>query len=161
MSLMTIDHCSIGDGPIKMSMTNEIGIPLYEELENGWHKILSAPDATRRESSDLRRARQSAFEKFRELGFPSIRNEDWKYTNITRFLKDEFALDGLLAGDKITVSAPAELLKKAVIPGLDCYQVVLVNGVWDGKISGGELPKGIKLYPVAEALKNPDVSGVF
>src|ERR1700712_3816866 len=116
MSLMTIDHCSIGDGPIKMSMTNEIGIPLYEELENGWHKILSAPDATRRESSDLRRARQSAFEKFRELGFPSIRNENWRYTNIARFLKDEFALSAIMEeGDAAGAYPDAAFLERHTI----------------------------------------------
>ena len=140
-------------------MTSQQDIPLFEEVVKGYH-TLSASGADS-ESSDVRRARQLAFDQFRVLGFPSIKNEDWKYTNITRFLKDEFALDGLLPGDKAAVKAPAELLKKATIHGLDCYQVVLVNGVWDGKVRGGELPKGIRLYPVTEALKNPDLSGVF
>jgi Fe-S cluster assembly protein SufD len=140
-------------------MTSQQDIPLFDEVVKGY-KTLSASGADS-ENSDVRRARQLAFDQFSVLGFPSIKNEDWKYTNITRFLKDEFALDGLLPGDKAVVSAPAQLLKKATIPGLDCYQVVLVNGVWDGKVNGGELPKGIRLYPVAEALKNPGVSGVF
>ena len=144
-----------------MSFTQEPTIPLYEEVVNGYH-TLSASGA-HSESSDLRRARQSAFDKFRLLGFPSIRNEDWKYTNLTRFLKDEFALDGLLprADERGAVSVPADLMKKAVIPGLDCYRIVLVNGVWDGKVIGGVLPKGVEAYRVAEVLKEPRFSIFF
>jgi len=71
-------------------------IPLYEEVVNGFNR-LSAADALGRESSDLRKTRQSAFERFRESGFPTIKNEDWKYTNIARFLKEEYALGGCRA----------------------------------------------------------------
>ncbi|HTI89185.1 MAG TPA: Fe-S cluster assembly protein SufD [Puia sp.] len=151
-------------------MTSQQDIPLFDEVVKGY-KTLSASGADS-ESSDVRRARQLAWDQFRVLGFPSIKNEDWKYTNITRFLKDEFALDGLLPGDKASeLSAPAELLKKATIPGLDCYRVVLVNGVWDGKIGGtgangvmvedAVLPKGIGVFQLAKLLKNPGVAGVF
>ena len=144
-------------------MTNEIGIPLYEELENGFNKILSAPDPSRRESSDLRRARQSAFSTFRELGFPSIKNESWRYTNIARFLKDEFILDGLETTDGKTAGAypDAAFLEKNTIPSLDCYQVVLVNGVWNGVVKGGPLPAGVHLQTVAEASQDPALSGYF
>ncbi len=142
-----------------MSLTQEPAIPLYEEVVNGYHTLSAS--GTDSESSDLRRARQSAFDKFRLFGFPSIRNEDWKYTNITRFLKDEFALDGLLpgAGEQVVVSG--DQLAKAAIPGLDCYQLVLVNGVWDGKIIGGPLPKGIDIFRVADILNKPQFAVYF
>ena len=142
-------------------MTKEAGIPLYEELENGFTKILSAPASSRRESNDLRRARQSAFEMFRELGFPSIKNEDWKYTNIARFLKDEFTIEALAQQGAAGIKPDAALLEKAVIRSLDCYQVVLVNGSWDGTIKGGELPSGIHLFTVAQASQDPTLSGYF
>jgi Fe-S cluster assembly protein SufD len=135
------------------SLIQEPAIPLYEEVVNGYN-ILSATGANA-ESSNLRRARQSAFDSFRLLGFPSIKNEDWKYTNITRFLKEEYALNG---GQAV---APKALLEKAAIPGLDAYTVVLVNGVWDGKIAGGVLPKGLEIHSVAQALKEPRFSVFF
>ncbi len=75
-----------------MSMLQEQTIPLYEEIVNGYNK-LSVSGSTGRESGNLRRSRESAFDKFRTLGFPSIKNEDWKYTNITRFLKEGYALE--------------------------------------------------------------------
>lgn len=142
-------------------MTKEAGIPLYEELENGFTKILSAPASSRRESNDLRRARQSAFEKFRELGFPSIRNEDWRYTNIARFLKDTFTIDASGAAGVNVPTPDATLLEKAAVKSLDCYQVVLVNGSWNGVIQGGELPAGIHLLKVAEASQDPALSSYF
>ena len=160
-----------------MSMTQEQTIPLYEDIVNEYNTI-SAGGSTGRESSDLRRARQSAFDKFRLLGFPSIKNEDWKYTNITRFLKEEFAVgtkgvaDGGVAGGKTEVRVAhgggvsdgggvADLLAAATIQGLDCYQVVLVNGVWNGEVKGGPLPKGLELLTVSAARQDATLSGYF
>ena len=146
-------------------MTTQQEIPLYEEVVNGYNQ-LAAAGATRRESSDLRKTRQSAFEKFRESGFPTTKNEDWKYTNITRFLKEAYALDGV-ASDSAGQPAGAAgivdtaLLEKARIAGLDCYTIVLVNGVWQKNIPGGELPAGVELLTVADARQDPALSAYF
>lgn len=139
-----------------MNGIQDPAIPLYEEVVNGYNK-LSAPGGAGQESSLLRKARQSAFDTFRLLGFPSIRNEDWKYTNITRFLKDEYALQ---SPDAVP-APPAALLAKAAIPDWDCYQVVLVNGSWSGEIKGGPLPKGIRLLSVAAARQDAVLSAHF
>jgi Fe-S cluster assembly protein SufD len=156
-----------------MSMTKEPAIPLYEEVVNGFNRLLSATGATKRESSDLRRARQQAFDTFRELGFPSIKNEDWKYTNIARFLKDDFSLDAFPAGaPSPDLHAPAlqELVKQATIPSLDCHQIVLVNGSWlanghtggsPGQAQSAEFFPGVQLLTVAEAKQDPALSGYF
>ena len=127
---------------------------------NGYNKLLSAGAGTKRESSDLSKARQTAFERFRLLGFPSIRHEDWRYTNIARFLKDEFRLEDGVADAPVANPDPA-LLEKAAIRSLDCYKVILVNGRWDGKIAGGELPAGVQLLPVKDARLDPALSGYF
>jgi len=142
-----------------MSMTQSPEIPLFSAVENGWNR-LSDSGETKKESSDLRHARQQAYEKFRRQGFPSIRNEDWKYTNLARFLKDEFTVEGWEVSGK-AARQDADLLKKAAIASLDCYQLVLVNGVWDGQITGGDLPKGIQLLKVADARQDPALSAYF
>jgi Fe-S cluster assembly protein SufD len=141
-----------------MSLIQEPAIPLFDAVVKGYNTLSNSGADT----DEVRRARQTAFDQFRLLGFPSIRNEDWKYTNITRYLKDEFALNGLVAGDEpvAAVSAPAELVAKATIPGLDACQIVLVNGVWDGKVHGA-LPKGIELFKVAQVLNDPQFAGYF
>src|SRR5579863_4617911 len=104
-----------------MSTIQEQAIPLFEEVVNGYTKR-SASDAASVESADLRRARQSAWENFRLSGFPTIKHEDWKYTNLNRFLKEEYSID-----DK-SIRIPK--IPNVAIPGLDAYRVVLVNGVW-------------------------------
>jgi len=132
-----------------MSTIQEQTAPLFEEIVNGYNR---RPDAG--ESAGLRQARQSAFEKFRLLGFPTIRHEDWKYTNLNRFLKEEYAVDGSVAP---AVTLPAA----AAIPGLDAYRVVLVNGVWDGALSGGALPAGVTFMRVRDALRDEAYAGYF
>src|SRR4051812_24556930 len=68
--------------------------------------------------------RQEAFEQFKMLGLPSTKVEDWKYTNLTPFLKEEFETE-----PDDDVSLPAnDVIEKAGIPSLDCYRIVLVNG---------------------------------
>lgn len=133
-----------------MSTIQEQTIPLYEEVVNGY---TGRPDVG--ESAELRRTRQSAFEKFRLLGFPTIKHEDWKYTNLNRFLKDEYAVSAVAGANEVTVP------EAATIPGLDAYRLVLVNGVWDGKVAGGPLPRGLEVKRVAEALTDPALVGYF
>jgi len=135
-----------------MSTIQEQAVPLFGEIVDGYNQRM-ASDGAERESVDLRRARQSAFEKFRLVGFPTIRHEDWKYTNLNRFLKEEYSIDGK------SIQVPK--IPNVAIPGLDAYRVVLVNGIWDGKVSGGSLPSGVVIMRVAEALRDPAFAGYF
>ena len=65
---------------------------------------------------DLRR---TARERFAELGYPTRKNEEWKYTNVARIAKTPYEPgNGLIA-------PPAGLNP---LTGLDCYRVVFVNG---------------------------------
>ena len=123
--------------------------PLYEDVLNGFE---ARTDNT--ESAELRNTRRNAFENFRESGFPSIRNEDWKYTNLTRFLKDQYALN------LPSVNVPAKLIDDARIADFDCYTIVLVNGVWN-KALGTDLPKDVEILPVAEAKKDPALAALL
>ena len=40
----------------------------------------------------LRKLREQAFEAFDELGFPSVKSEDWKYTNVARIANEPWAI---------------------------------------------------------------------
>ena len=134
-------------------MTSQQDIPLYEEVVSGFDHLSDKMSGN--ESSGLRRVRRQAFEKFRESGFPSIKSEDWKYTNINRFLKEEYAIGAP------AVAAPSDLVGTAVIPDLDCHTIVLVNGVWEKGAGHAALPVGLELLPVAEAIKDASLSGLF
>ena len=143
-------------------MTSQQDIPLYEEVVNGFDHLSDTMSGN--ESSGLRRVRRQAFEKFRESGFPSIKSEDWKYTNINRFLKEEYALGVSTApasAEPGGAFAISELVKTAVIPDLDCYTIVLVNGVWDRGSGDAALPAGLELLSVAEARQDTNLSSWF
>jgi Fe-S cluster assembly protein SufD len=140
-------------------MTTQNDIPLYDEVVKGFDQLTQS--IAKSESADLRKTRLHAFENFRESGFPSIRNEDWKYTNLTRFLKDEYAL--ALPGTVIDPTAIAKVSKladTARIADFDCYTIVLVNGVWNKQL-GSDLPKGFEILPVAEAKQDPALAESF
>ena len=131
-------------------MTSDI--PLYGEVIKGFDTLTQT--IAKSESADLRKSRVHAFENFRESGFPSIRNEDWKYTNLTRFLKDEYALD------LPAVTVPIKLIETGRIADFDCYTIVLVNGVWNKEL-GSDLPKGVEILPIAEAKQDPALIAGF
>jgi Fe-S cluster assembly protein SufD len=138
-------------------MTNDI--PLYDEVVKGFDTLTQT--IAKSESADLRKTRLHAFENFRESGFPSIRNEDWKYTNLTRFLKDEYALNlpGAVA-DPTTVANVSKLIDTARIADFNCYTIVLVNGAWNKQL-GSDLPQGVEILPVAEAKQDPALAASF
>ena len=143
-------------------MTSQQDIPLYEEVVNGFDHL--SDTVSRNESSGLRRTRRQAFERFRESGFPSIKSEDWRYTNINRFLKEEYALAAPAAAASAEPAGAAvisELVRAAVIPDLECYTIVLVNGVLQKGPGDSALPLGLELLPVAEAKENVNLSGLF
>ncbi|HXB96080.1 MAG TPA: Fe-S cluster assembly protein SufD [Puia sp.] len=146
-------------------MTSQQDIPLYEEVVNHWDQW--AEFISRSETSDLRKTRRQAFEKFRESGFPSIRNEDWKYTNITRWLRESYAMQGLPeepSGNTLSVagmSVSRGMWKKGKIPDLDCYTLFLHNGVWVRELGDEDLPPGIEVLKVSQARKDPALSAWF
>mgnify|MGYP003578630707 CR=1 FL=1 len=71
-------------------MINQLEMPLYESL------IAKFEIASLQSSNEqLRSLRRNAFDIFKSLGFPSIKNEEWKYTNMLPFLKEDYELDVL------------------------------------------------------------------
>ena len=68
--------------------------------------------------------RKNAMDYFAENGFPTTRNEDWKYTNLLPLLKEPFlpALPGQFGVQKDVVPF--------TIPGLKVNQLVFVDGVY-------------------------------
>ncbi|GAB4378116.1 MAG: Fe-S cluster assembly protein SufD [Calditrichia bacterium] len=72
--------------------------------------------------------RQSALERFKELGFPHSRMEAWKYTNLAPLLKQKF--DWQIP----EISISEEKLKPFRIKGLD-QVLVFINGRFSEKFS--------------------------
>jgi len=99
-------------------------------------------------SSAFHNVRKKAISKFDELGFPTVKNEDWKYTDINRILKVDFT-----KGSKIQLTK--ENIEKFLIKGLDENIIVFVNGVYAPELSFTvKQDKGITIESLGNIIKN-------
>lgn len=96
----------------------------------------------------LRRIRKTAIARFAELGFPTTRHEEWKYTNVAPVVKVLFKpaayeLDGL---------------KPDALNGFGKWigsRMVFVNGHYSRELSSPRpLPEGVRLESLATALRS-------
>ncbi|HZO88657.1 MAG TPA: Fe-S cluster assembly protein SufD [Chthonomonadaceae bacterium] len=113
-------------------------------------------EAAGRAPAWLTALRQEAIARFGELGFPTRHHEEWRFTNIAPLLEVPFH------------PAPAEperlmleRLRAFTFPGLDCCQLVFVNGRYAPELSTfGYLPEGVQVLSLAEALEaEPEAVG--
>jgi len=95
----------------------------------------------------LQALRNDALEKFSAQGFPSPREEEWRYTNVSGIEKKLFSPQTrLTAGD-----VDAERLKAYQLQ--DAWVVVLVNGHFSAELSVlTDLPEAVSVMSMADAL---------
>jgi Fe-S cluster assembly protein SufD len=94
----------------------------------------------------LQQIRQNALQHFVKHGFPTTRQEDWKYTKITPLAEQVYYLP-------TRTQVSAEQIAEHLIPNLDSYLLVFVNGQYQtelAELSG--LPAGVILCELTEAL---------
>jgi len=98
----------------------------------------------------LNEIRQTAMHRFVELGFPTTRDEEWKYTSVAPIANAAF--------QPVTgpVMAPAvESLSWSCFNDLDCPRLVFVNGHYSQELSTPSgLGREIKARSLAAALNN-------
>ncbi len=95
----------------------------------------------------IHQTRKVALEKFLELKFPTLKDEEWKYTNITPILAHKF--------DDILVTAPASAkvdLHKYLFNRENFYTIVFINGVYDAANSDEVDAPGITLCNLKTAI---------
>ncbi len=95
----------------------------------------------------LQALRTEALEKFAEHGFPSPREEEWRYTNVSGIEKKLFApSNNLTAGD-----VDADWLKAQQLE--DAWILVLVNGHFSAALSILDgLPEAVSVMSMTDAL---------
>ena len=79
-----------------MSTETSVNLDTYLaqfELLQSTREVADAP-------ASIRQLRQEAMTRFSQLGFPTTRLEDWRFTNVERIAKSQFEL-----ADEATVSA--------------------------------------------------------
>jgi Fe-S cluster assembly protein SufD len=96
-------------------------------------------------------ARQQAISRFDELGFPTGRDEEWRYTSIVELLREDFA--PVYAG----VDMPSEI-ESLLVAGLDSHVLVFVDGHYASALSRvGDLPAGVRIESLAARLKEGEM----
>ncbi len=95
----------------------------------------------------LQALRYEALEKFSTQGFPSPREEEWRYTNISGIEKKLFSPSTSLTAGNVD----AEWLKSYQLQ--DAWSVVLVNGHFSAELSVlDDLPETVSVLSMADAL---------
>lgn len=93
--------------------------------------------------------RKAGISRFAELGFPTQRDEDWRFTNVTPIMKLPFQPVFQYSRDGLT----AESLGQLSFAGLDCSRLVFVNGHYSAELSSVQpQPGGIQVTNLASAL---------
>lgn len=93
----------------------------------------------------LVRARTRALERYATVGLPTLRDEDWKYTNVAAL--DKRAFDFAAEAHETATSQLATL----ALPG--CARLVFVDGRHAPALSRlGSLPRGVEVGSLAAAL---------
>ena len=90
--------------------------------------------------------RQDAARRFAELGFPTTRDEDWRFTNVSTIARTQFS------------AAPSDLsawgerqLEQRLAPYEGGLRLVFINGRYLPELSSPKLPRGIRATPLREA----------
>ena len=97
----------------------------------------------------IHKLRKEAIQNFSLLNFPTIHDEDWKYTNITPLLKYNFKpFDG-----EITFNE--DQIKKFLFKKLSNNLLVFINGHFVKRLSKTiNLPNGVVIGNIASEIKN-------
>src|SRR5436853_242701 len=94
--------------------------------------------------------RKAGLARFAELGFPTLRHEDWRFTNVAPIAKIPFKLAG--PGDARSITL--EMVEQAGFHVGGAHRLVFVNGFFAAHLSALQaLPAGITVISLAEALR--------
>lgn len=148
-----------------MIMTKYIETPLNERFDAKFEIA-----RLRETDESVRAIRKEASEFFQQNGFPSIKNEEWRFTNMLPFLKEEYELDVL----EHTVS-PEEFKRTAeLVSGhlesindsmkgehKGAYRLVTINGQLNRELSVFPEEGFLEVVPFAAAGNHPAFQKYF
>ncbi len=101
---------------------------LKDTLESSF--IVFENDLNGEAHSPIHKIRQQAFQRFEKMGFPTKRDEEWKYTNLKPILKPNFRI---FPGTENSIDFAH--IKKYFLSDLDSYKLVFVDGVFSSWLS--------------------------
>jgi len=103
----------------------------------------------------LKELRESAIASFGKLGFPTTRDEDWKYTNVDSIVSTVFERGGGITKGAGAVGADEILALSFTAPTSN--RLVFINGAYAPELSSFcGLPRGARVESLAGALRGDD-----
>lgn len=98
----------------------------------------------------VRALRQRGMEQFTELGFPTARDEEWKYTDVTPITTTAFQPAARASG-----GVTREAIAREHLATLQCgTRLIFVNGFFSEQLSSiADLPAGVKVANLARLFK--------
>jgi Fe-S cluster assembly protein SufD len=106
--------------------------------------------------SELHTIRREAIDRFHSIGFPTTRNEEWRFTNIAAIAKSDFT--------PVLRSAPSEVTRAEVEKfSLDTrHLLVFVNGHFAPDCSNvAQVPPGVVCGSLASAVRASDPNALL
>lgn len=105
--------------------------------------------------ADFHLLRSQALKEFEELGFPSKKEEAWKYTSLNSVLKPDYSVfpkkeNTIEYGD----------IKKYLVHNIDTYNLVFIDGIYSSHLSQTTHDK-IDVCLLSAALSKPKYKGVI
>ena len=95
--------------------------------------------------------REQAMARFAERGFPTTRDEAWRYTSVAPIAGTSFDLDTPARTDALT----RDLFQQLTFEPWECTHVVFLNGRFAKDLSKiGTLPSGVRFKSLEDALES-------
>ena len=101
---------------------------LQDKLINSFEKFGQSLNGC--ETDSLRTMRTKGIEVFKNLGFPTTKDEEWKYTSLNKSIKRDYDF-----GAEFSLDITSEDIDRFLCTGIDSYKLVFVNGVFNDSLS--------------------------
>jgi Fe-S cluster assembly protein SufD len=98
----------------------------------------------------LRDVRTAAYDRFVERGFPTTRDEEWRFTNVAPIATTAFSRTGEASAGRPDVG-------RFLLDDPGAHQIVLVNGRLARALSSEDVPAGLKVTSLRQAAGAEDV----
>src|SRR5206468_6031114 len=123
------------------------GVSATEHFVGDFRRFVSRTE--RRVPAWVAEVREAAISRFAEIGFPTTREEDWKYTNVSRLVGVPYRA----ALESPERRGDGRIVGSGLLAGATASRLVFVNGrfvEWASQL--GRLPAGVRVESLATAL---------
>ncbi len=117
----------------------------------GYKQLITSENSSAKFAENTR---EEAINNFVKLGFPTLRDEDWRFTNIVPIVKSQYSIS-----TDVTTKLENIDINRYLIHGLDSHLMVFVDGVYSAELSSiNDTDDNILIKPISIALSdNTDI----